>query len=160
MGDVCTSVCGVALPSLFTPLVLVLVPPPLLQVRQRRETLLLRYVREVEPKVMEDFHEHTPPEVIDAMRTTITNLLGSLPPQYFRVTVNTVGEHLAHLMYSFLMTGYMFRSAQFRLELKQLPNVEQLKGLPPQRSPISGFREPQVGDLQSSFVQQSAQIQA
>jgi hypothetical protein len=33
------------------------------------------------------------------------------------ITVTTVGENLAQLMYSVMMTGYMFRNAQYRMEL-------------------------------------------
>jgi hypothetical protein len=35
-----------------------------------------------------------------------------------------VAENLAQLMYSVLMTGYMFRNAQYRLELQQ--SLEQI----------------------------------
>jgi hypothetical protein len=51
------------------------------------------------------------------MRQTVTNMLGTLPAQFFEVTVTTVGENLAQLMYSVMMTGYMFRNAQYRMEL-------------------------------------------
>lgn len=54
---------------------------------------------------------------MDAMRQTVTNMLGTLPAQFFEVTVTTVGENLAQLMYSVMMTGYMFRNAQYRMEL-------------------------------------------
>ena len=46
-----------------------------------------------------------PMQVVDAMRTTISNMVGVLPPQLFDVTVSTVGESLAQLMFSVLMTG-------------------------------------------------------
>ncbi len=39
------------------------------------------------------------------MRTTISNMVGVLPPQLFEVTVSTKGESLAQLMFSVLMTG-------------------------------------------------------
>ena len=39
------------------------------------------------------------------MRMSISNMLGVLPPHYFDVTVSTVGEHLAQLMFSVIMTG-------------------------------------------------------
>ena len=39
------------------------------------------------------------------MRTSISNMLGVLPPHYFDVTVSTVGENLAQLMFSVIMTG-------------------------------------------------------
>ena len=51
-----------------------------------------------------DVH-HVPKQVVDAMRTTISNMVGVLPPQLFDVTVSTVGENLAQLMFSLLMTG-------------------------------------------------------
>jgi hypothetical protein len=40
--------------------------------------------------------------------------LGTLPPQFFTVTISTVGENMSQLMLSVLMTGYMFRNAQYR----------------------------------------------
>lgn len=30
------------------------------------------------------------PKVVDAMRQTVTNMIGTLPPQFFAVTVTTV----------------------------------------------------------------------
>lgn len=44
-------------------------------------------------------------QVVDAMRTTISNMVGVLPPHLFDVTVSTVGESLAQLMFSVIMTG-------------------------------------------------------
>uniref|UniRef100_A0A2P2K7Y8 Uncharacterized protein LOC101304060 isoform X2 n=1 Tax=Rhizophora mucronata TaxID=61149 RepID=A0A2P2K7Y8_RHIMU len=67
------------------------------------------------------------------MRHTVTNMMGTLPPQFFAVTVTTVAENLAQLMYSVMMTGYMFKNAQYRLELQQsleqvaLPDVQNKK---------------------------------
>ena len=90
--------------------------------------MLLKYVKDVQPAIMENFIEQGPSPVVAAMRTTITNMLGTLPPQFFTVTISTVGENLSQLMYSVMMTGYMFRNAQYRLELRgsfggvQFPN--------------------------------------
>ncbi|CAN1163169.1 hypothetical protein LINPERPRIM_LOCUS32519 [Linum perenne] len=86
--------------------------------RSRRE-ILLDYVKTVQPDFMELFSKRASPQVVDAMRQTVTNMIGSLPPQFFTVTVSTVGEHLAQLMYSVLMTGYMFKNAHYRLELQE-----------------------------------------
>ncbi|CAN6480894.1 unnamed protein product [Victoria cruziana] len=71
---------------------------------------------------MELFAKRAPRQVVDAMRHTVTNMIGSLPPQFFAVTVTTVAENLAQLMYSVMMTGYMFRNAQYRVELQQSLN--------------------------------------
>lgn len=36
------------------------------------------------------------PQVVDAMRQTVTNMIGTLPPQFFAVTVTTVSLLLSH----------------------------------------------------------------
>ncbi|GAB4832999.1 hypothetical protein Ancab_007022 [Ancistrocladus abbreviatus] len=105
-------------------------------VPKSRRDILLEYVRNVQPEFMELFVKRAPPQVVDAMRQTVTNMIGTLPPQFFAVTVTTVAENLAQLMYSIMMTGYMFRNAQYRLELQQsleqvaLPNAQEQKETP------------------------------
>ncbi|GLI61341.1 hypothetical protein VaNZ11_003702 [Volvox africanus] len=92
---------------------------------EERRRALMRYVQEVQPHSVTQFAEQTHPMVIQAMRQTVLNVVGSLPPQYFSVRISTMAESLAQLMLSIMTTGYMLRSAQFRLELqkslKQLP---------------------------------------
>ena len=56
-------------------------------------------------------------QVVDAMRQTIANYLGGLPPEYFSVEISAKGEDLAQLMYTMMMTGYMFRNVQYKLDL-------------------------------------------
>lgn len=98
-----------------------------------RKDFLLEYVTNVQPEFMELFVKRAPGQVVDAMRQTVTNMIGTLPPQFFAVTVTTVAENLAQLMYSVMMTGYMFKNAHFRLELQQsleqtaLPDPEDTK---------------------------------
>ncbi|KAG2261394.1 hypothetical protein Bca52824_068473 [Brassica carinata] len=84
-----------------------------------RRDILLEYVHNVKPEFMELFVKRAPKHVVDAMRQTVTSMIGTLPPQFFAVTVTSVAENLAQLMMSVLMTGYMFRNAQYRLELQQ-----------------------------------------
>jgi hypothetical protein len=43
------------------------------------------------------FEEQAHPEVIIAMRQTITNMLGTLPPHYFRVVISTEAANLAQV---------------------------------------------------------------
>ncbi|KAG5542829.1 hypothetical protein RHGRI_015809 [Rhododendron griersonianum] len=105
-----------------------------LGIQKSRKDILLEYVKNVQPEFMELFVKWAPQQVVDAMRQTVTNMIGTLP-QFFAVTVTTVAENLARLMYSVLMTGYMFSNAQCRLELQQsldqvaLPEVEEKKEL-------------------------------
>ena len=54
------------------------------------------------------------------MRTTIGRMLGTLLESFFDVTVAaSKTEHLAQLCSSTVMTGYLFRNVQQRLELQQ-----------------------------------------
>ncbi|XAR64256.1 hypothetical protein NMG60_11024526 [Bertholletia excelsa] len=107
--------------------------PPNRPLQKTRREILLEYVQNVQPDIMELFAKRAPQQVVDAMRQTVANMIGTLPPQFFAVTVSTVAENLAQLMYSVLMTGYMFRNAQYRLELQQsleqvaLPEVQEKK---------------------------------
>ncbi|KAJ8772730.1 hypothetical protein K2173_027907 [Erythroxylum novogranatense] len=110
--------------------------PPNGALPNSRREILLEYVKNVQPEFMELFVKRAPQQVVDAMRQTVTNMIGTLPPQFFAVTVTTVAENLAQLMYSVLMTGYMFKNAQYRLELQQsleqvaLPEVVDKKDKP------------------------------
>nr|XP_010935241.1 uncharacterized protein LOC105055189 [Elaeis guineensis] len=110
--------------------------PPNGNLPKSRRDILLEYVRNVQPEFMELFLKRAPQQVVEAMRQTVTNMIGTLPPQFFAVTVTTVAENLAQLMYSVMMTGYMFRNAQSRLELQQsleqiaLPDPEDKKDVP------------------------------
>ncbi|KAJ0966896.1 hypothetical protein J5N97_023813 [Dioscorea zingiberensis] len=107
--------------------------PPNGNLPKSRRDILLEYVKNVQPEFMDLFIKRAPHQVVDAMRQTVTNMIGTLPPQFFAVTVSTVAENLAQLMYSVLMTGYMFRNAQYRLELQQsleqvaLPDIKEVK---------------------------------
>ncbi|XP_062165547.1 uncharacterized protein LOC133872057 isoform X1 [Alnus glutinosa] len=110
--------------------------PPNGTLPKTRREILLEYVKNVQPEFMELFVKKAPQQVVDAMRQTVTNMIGTLPPQFFAVTVSTVAENIAQLMYSVMMTGYMFKNAQYRLELQQsleqvaLPDVQDKKDVP------------------------------
>ncbi|XP_014499662.1 probable serine/threonine-protein kinase roco9 [Vigna radiata var. radiata] len=111
--------------------------PPNGTLSKSRREILLEYVKNVQPEFMELFVKRAPQQVVDAMRQTVTNMIGTLPPQFFAVTITTVAENLAQLMYSVIMTGYMFRNAQYRLELQEgleqvaaLPDVQDKKDVP------------------------------
>lgn len=93
--------------------------PPNGTLPKGRREILLEYVKNVQPEFLEMFVKRASPQVVEAMRQTVTNMIGTLPPQFFAVTVTTVAENLAQLMYSVMMTGYMFKNAQYRLELQQ-----------------------------------------
>ncbi|KAJ6411914.1 hypothetical protein OIU84_005055 [Salix udensis] len=115
--------------------------PPNGSMPKNRREILLEYVKNVQPEFMELFVKRAPPQVVDAMRQTVTNMIGTLPPQFFAVTITTVAENLAQLVYSVMMTGYMFKNAQYRLELQQsleqaaLPDAQEEKKDEPDYAP-------------------------
>ena len=94
---------------------------------EEEENFLMKFVQEVKPQVMDQFTAQASPQVVDAMKQTISNMLGSLPAKYFDVTIKTVGENLAQLMLKVMLMGYMFRNAQYRMD------VTQTLALPPPR---------------------------
>lgn len=86
--------------------------------RRVRCSFLIKYVSEVEPTVIDSFKNSAPDHVTEAMRHAIQSLLGSLPREFFEVTISTIGDNLRSLMYSFIMTGYLFRTVEYHLELQ------------------------------------------
>jgi hypothetical protein len=85
---------------------------------ERRRRALLDYALGVQPSVMDEFSRSSPPSVVAAMRATVANMIGTLPPAYFEVRVLTEPQTLAHLFFSAAMTGWMFRNCVLRLELR------------------------------------------
>lgn len=80
--------------------------------------MLLKFVTEVEPTVVDTFDRTAPQQVVEAVRVTVSSLLGSLPAQFFEVNIVTLGDNLRSLMYSFLMTGYLYRHISDKLDLQ------------------------------------------
>ena len=81
--------------------------------------MLMKYVTEVEPSVVDTFSRTGPPQVVDAFNVTVVGLVGTLPPAFFEVNIVTLGDNLRSLMYSFLMTGYLYRHVVDKLEMKR-----------------------------------------
>ena len=95
--------------------------PPLFsfQAQSNRRQAMLDYVKSISPSSSGSPSAgfDLPIPVLNAMRQTVANLLGTLPPQFFRVTISTRSDNLAQLMFSVLMTGYMFCNGWYRLQL-------------------------------------------
>lgn len=62
------------------------------------------------------------------MKHTVSNMVGTLPPQHFGVNIETIADTLATLMSTMLRTGYMMRNAQYRLELQAVLRTMQPAG--------------------------------
>lgn len=87
------------------------------QVAADKRLVLLNYVQRVQPSMVTAFEGQAPAAAVDAMRSTVARMLGHLPPQVFKVMISSRDEHMAQLMYNFLMTGFMFCNGWMRLDL-------------------------------------------
>jgi len=71
------------------------------------------------PKLVGEFASTAPKDVQFAVKATIGQLLGNLPPDVVDSTITTPGKNLGSLMFSMQMTGYMFCNAEYRKSLQQ-----------------------------------------
>lgn len=87
---------------------------------EKENNELYKFIQSVPPpELVKRFTESAPPVVQKAIRETLVSILGSLPPLAFYTTVSSMTANLVQLFHSTLITGYMFRNAAYRLELKR-----------------------------------------
>ena len=81
--------------------------------RERPNEAIGRFVREANP------------EVVAAMTGAVSSLLGSLsnPAMGVEMIVQASSEKLGNLCFQLMMTGYMFRNAEYVLALKSLMDI-------------------------------------
>jgi hypothetical protein len=81
--------------------------------RERPNEAIGRFVREANP------------EIVSSMSAAVSSLLGSLsnPAMGIEVVVQSSSEKLGQLCFQLMMTGYMFRNAEYVLALKSLMNI-------------------------------------
>lgn len=90
---------------------------PLDSTNTNRRDALLEFVEALSPATHRISEPAVPKMSIVAIRQTVGNLIGTLPAEYFEIRISSREENLMQLMYSVLMTGYMFCNAHHRLEL-------------------------------------------
>lgn len=83
-----------------------------------RKHMLIKYVQDVNAAAVDQFVKQGNPQVVNAMQESVSKMVGTLPPAYFKTTINTNGEHLMQLFYSFVMSGYLLRNIQYRYDLQ------------------------------------------
>lgn len=102
--------------------------------------------------ISSSFNRSSPPEVQEAFRITIMNMLGSLPSSLYPMEIRTVTNNVVQLMQTCVMTGYMFRNAQYRFSLmKSLQQEPSLSALEPTEVDIIGA-ELQRNDTDDSDI--------
>ncbi|MQM21700.1 hypothetical protein Taro_054743 [Colocasia esculenta] len=84
-----------------------------------QNTILSNIIQEIEPLDVSLIQKDVPMDTVDAMKRTISSMLGLLPSDQFHVLVEAFWEPLSKLLFSSMMTGYTLRNAEYRLCLER-----------------------------------------
>lgn len=68
--------------------------------------MLSNLIQEIEPLNVSLIQKDVPPTTVDAMKRTISGMLGLLPSDQFQVVIEALWEPLSKLLVSSMMTGY------------------------------------------------------
>lgn len=80
-----------------------------------------KMVESLEPNdMLMKFAKTAPKHVQEAAKSTIMNILGSLPNYALDAALITTNTKLANLLYQMQMTGYMFKNAEYRMSLTKM----------------------------------------
>ncbi|PWA80533.1 hypothetical protein CTI12_AA196480 [Artemisia annua] len=70
-----------------------------------QKSVLLKLIQEIEPLDVSVIQRDVPPTTVDAMKRTISGMLGLLPSDQFQVLIEALWKPLSKLLVSSLMTG-------------------------------------------------------
>ncbi|MED6196488.1 hypothetical protein PIB30_048020 [Stylosanthes scabra] len=84
-----------------------------------KKSLLSELIQEIEPLDVSHIQKDVSPTTADAMKRTISGMLGLLPSDQFHVIIEAMWEPLSKLLMSSMMTGYTLRNAEYRLCLEK-----------------------------------------
>ncbi|KAJ6835340.1 uncharacterized protein M6B38_253335 [Iris pallida] len=87
--------------------------------RSSKKSILSDLIQEIEPLDLSLIQKDVPANTVDAMKRTISGMLGLLPSDQFHVLVEAFWEPLFKLLVSSMMTGYTLRNAEYRLCLER-----------------------------------------
>lgn len=72
-----------------------------------QKSVLANLIHEIEPLDVSFIQKDVPPMTVDAMKRTISGMLGLLPSDHFQVLIEALWEPLSKLLVSSMMTGYV-----------------------------------------------------
>ncbi|VYS52413.1 unnamed protein product [Arabidopsis thaliana] len=87
--------------------------------RSPKKCVLSDLIQEIEPLDVSLIQKDVPMTTLDAMKRTISGMLGLLPSDRFQVHIESLWEPLSKLLVSSMMTGYTLRNAEYRLFLEK-----------------------------------------
>jgi hypothetical protein len=88
---------------------------------------IFRYIAKDRPsEAIGKFVKEANPEIVASMSSAVSSLLGSLsnPAMGIETVVQASSERLGQLCFQLMMTGYMFRNAEYVVALKNLMNIK------------------------------------
>ncbi|CAN7090217.1 unnamed protein product [Brassica rapa subsp. narinosa] len=87
--------------------------------RSPKKCLIADVIQEIEPLDVSVIQKDVPLTTLDAMKRTISGMLGLLPSDRFQVHIESLWDPLSKLLVSSMMTGYTLRNAEYRLFLEK-----------------------------------------
>ncbi|GMJ09793.1 hypothetical protein HRI_004648500 [Hibiscus trionum] len=84
-----------------------------------KKSVIGNLIQEIEPLDNSLIQKDVPPSTVDAMKRTISDMLGLLPSDRFQVLIEALQEPLSKLLVSSMMTGYTLRNVEYRLCLER-----------------------------------------
>ncbi|KAG9440225.1 hypothetical protein H6P81_020390 [Aristolochia fimbriata] len=89
-----------------------------------KESVLSNLIQEIEPLDVSVIQKDVPADTVDAIKRTISGMLGLLPSDHFHVSIEAFWEPLSKLLISSMMTGYTLRNAEYRLCLERNLDIQ------------------------------------
>ncbi|MGY6530268.1 MAG: DUF760 domain-containing protein [Cyanobacterium sp.] len=86
---------------------------------QDDDNSLLKYLQSLSPEAIAHLSQPQSSEVFQVMERNITGLLGNLPAEGFGVMVSTSRDNLGKLLASAMMSGYLLRNAEQRMDFEK-----------------------------------------
>ncbi|XP_044490110.1 uncharacterized protein LOC123214423 [Mangifera indica] len=91
-----------------------------------KKSVLLDMIQEIEPLDVTLVQKDVSSTTLDAMKRTISSMLGLLPSDRFQVSIDALWEPLSKLLISSMMTGYTLRNAEYRLCLERNLDINEV----------------------------------
>ncbi|CAK7330037.1 unnamed protein product [Dovyalis caffra] len=111
-----------------------------------KKSVLSDLIQEIEPLDVSLIQKDVPPTTLDAMKRTISGMLGLLPSDRFQVFIEAWWDPLSKLLVSSMMTGYTLRNAEYRLCLERNLDIHE-------EDPEKQAQENSRNDLQGTALE-------
>ncbi|XP_010467275.1 PREDICTED: uncharacterized protein LOC104747346 [Camelina sativa] len=122
-----------------------------------KKCVLSDLIQEIEPLDVSLIQKDVPVTTLDAMKRTISGMLGLLPSDRFQVHIESLWEPLSKLLVSSMMTGYTLRNAEYRLFLEKNLDMhgEDLESHAPEHTEydLKGSDENDVSSTRNSLAE-------